>query len=78
MVRTMVMLEWNDAFADTNGWLEPSDIDDEPCVTYSLGWLLPDAKKGHVSIAQSCNTEESVDSVLHVPVGMVVNLLILS
>lgn len=75
---TPVRITWHDAFADVEGWMESSDIDAEPCVVQSVGFLIPDAKPGHVTLAQSMNSHDDFDSVLHVPVGMVVNVLILS
>jgi hypothetical protein len=67
----LVLVIWHDAFAITDTWIEVEDIDDEPCVTHSVGWLLPDAKKDHVVICQSTNSEDTIDSVLAIPVAMV-------
>ena len=67
----LVLVTWHDAFAITDTWIEVEDIDDEPCVTLSVGWLLPDAKKDHVVICQSTNSEDTIDSVLAIPVAMV-------
>lgn len=75
---SIVRVVWHDAFADTNSWIDPEGIDDEPCVTESVGFLLADAKKGHIAIAQSKNSEESVDSVLFIPVEMVRSILLVS
>lgn len=73
----LVLITWHDAFAITNTWIEVSDIDDEPCVTHSVGWLLADAKKDHVVICQSINAEDTIDSVLAIPVAMVKNTQLL-
>lgn len=75
---TPVLVEWLDAFADTQSWMEITEIDDEPCVVFSVGFLIADVKKGHVTIAQSRNSNEHVDSLLHVPVGMVKNVTLLN
>jgi hypothetical protein len=45
----------------------------------STGLLIPDAKPGHVVLAQSMiSDEETVDGVLAIPVGMVRNIHSLS
>lgn len=67
----MVRVTWFDAFAETSSWIEIDDIDDEPCEVMSVGFLLADAKKDHVVIAQSINDNDSIDSVLCIPVAMV-------
>ena len=73
-----VLVVWHDAFADTSSWMEVADIDDEPCVVNSVGFLIPDAKQGHVVIAMSNNSHDYIDSVLAIPVGMVQQITLLS
>ena len=75
---TFVECIWHDAHSDTNSWIEPEDIDQEPCVVITCGILLADAKEGHVVIAQSANSYGAVDSVLAVPVAMVRSLRVVS
>lgn len=67
----MVRVTWLDAFAQTDSWIEIDEIDDEPCEVVSVGFLLADAKKDHVVIAQSINANDAIDSVLCIPVAMV-------
>lgn len=67
----LVLVVWHDAFALTNSWIEVSDIDDEPCITHSVGFLIPDAKKDYVVLCQSFNSEDTIDSVLAIPNAMV-------
>jgi len=74
----IVRISWHDAFALNSSWMVISDIDDEPCLVESVGFLLADAKKGHVVISQSWNSEEGIDSVLAIPVAMVVKTELLS
>ena len=74
---TYVEIIWHDAHALTDSWIELDDIDDEPCVVISVGQLLPSAKKDHVVICQSSNTEDQLDCVLCVPVGMVKSMRVL-
>lgn len=74
---TYVEIIWHDAHADTTSWIELDDLDHDPCVVVSVGQLLPSAKKDHVVICQSSNTEEQLDCVLCVPVGMVKSMRVL-
>jgi hypothetical protein len=74
---TYVEIIWHDAHADTTSWIELDDIANDPCVVVSVGQLLPSAKKDHVVICQSSNTEEQLDCVLCVPVGMVKSMRVL-
>ena len=64
------MVVWHDAHALTS-WVDFDDIDLEPCVVETIGWLLPEAKKGHVVVAQSITNEDGLDNVLCIPVGMI-------
>jgi hypothetical protein len=74
----IVRIVWNDAFAETSSWIEVDSIDDKPCEVTSVGFLIPEAKKDHVVLAQSVNVEESIDSVLMIPVAMIVSTELLS
>ena len=80
MAETMVLVEWNDAHAgDNDTWTPLEDIEDTGYyVVKSVGWLLPDAKAGHVTIAQSLTPDEQVDHLLHVPAGMVNKMIVLN
>ena len=77
--RSKVLVVWHDAHAETtSGWLEASEIDSEPCVVETVGWLLPDAKPNHVVVVQSVIAgDDTLDGVLSIPVGMVVSVQIL-
>lgn len=68
--RTRAMVVWHDAHALTS-WVDFDEIDPEPCVVETIGWLLPEAKKGHVVLAQSITNEDGLDNVLCIPVGMI-------
>jgi hypothetical protein len=76
--RSMVLIVWHDAHAINEGhWCDEADIDDEPCIVQSVGWLFPDKKQDHVVIAQSVTDDGSLDSVLAIPVGMVKKVVVL-
>lgn len=75
----MVLLIWDDAHSEAEGWLLPSELNEQPRKIYTVGWLLADAKAGHVVVAQSYDDDSAhVDSVLCVPVAMVVSLKVLA
>jgi len=73
-----VLIVWHDAHSSSSGWEEVSEIEDEPCVVHTLGWLIPDVKRDHVVVAQSLIADsETIDSVLCIPVGMVQSVQVL-
>lgn len=80
MLETIVLMEWNDAHAgDNDTWTPIEDIEDGGYyVVKSVGWLVPDAKAGHVTIAQSLTPDDQIDHLLHVPSGMVNRLTVLN
>jgi hypothetical protein len=70
----VVAVAWHDAHAESEGsWTTISSIDDQPYRVVSIGWLIENAKAGHVTLAQSMGCDDSIDSVLHIPVGMIVS-----
>ena len=73
----LVCISWHDAHADSR-WIEVTEIDNEPYLVTSIGYLMPKAKKGHVSLAQSFGADGFVDSVLHIPRGMIVSTTIIT
>ena len=80
MLDTIVLLVWNDAHAgDNETWTPIEDIEDGGYyVVQSVGWLVPDAKAGHVTIAQSLTPDDQIDHLLHVPSGMVNRMTVLN
>jgi hypothetical protein len=74
---TMVLLIWHDAHSVSTGWMPTTEIEQEPAVVHSVGWLLPDAKPNHIVIAQSY-IEDSADHILAIPLKMVEQIKILS
>jgi hypothetical protein len=74
----MVLVVWHDAHSEASGWHEVSEVDAEPCVVQTVGWLLPEVKAGHVVVAQSLIAgSETIDSTLSIPVGMVQSIQLL-
>jgi hypothetical protein len=75
-----VKVIWKDAHADAYGWTDLADLerDHEPYVVESVGLLLSPGKgqkRKHVSIAQSLTIDGHVDSVLHIPKRMVLEVV---
>lgn len=68
-----VIVTWHDAHAD-GAWIGRTEIDNDPYVVRSIGWLLEDCKDGHVTIAQSEGCADTWDHVLHVPMSMIVEI----
>lgn len=69
------ILIWHDAHDDTGDtWVEVKDIDQSPCVMTSIGFLLPNAKPGHVSVAQT-RSGAHFNNIIHVLDAMVIELI---
>ena len=73
----VVRVGWHDAHSECESWMAIDDVDPEPRLIISVGFLIPDAKEGHVVIAQSHDDETHIDSVLAIPVAMVQTLQVL-
>ena len=70
---TAVLVTWHDAHSGAESWINIKDLDTEPAEVQSVGFLLSTSDGGkpdHVTLYQSRN-EDSLDHVLHIPVGMV-------
>jgi hypothetical protein len=72
----LALVVWHDAHSE-DSWVSLSDLDSDPYVVETVGFLLPEAKPGHIVIAQSIAYDESLDSVLQIPAGMVVSVTLL-
>jgi hypothetical protein len=67
-----VTVEWMDAHSDAHGWTH-KDALERIRVIVSCGFLLPTSEggaPGHLTLVQSFDGD-LVDSVLHIPLGMV-------
>lgn len=79
----MVSVTWIDAYSETESWISRDDITDTPARTITVGFLITNAKKDHVVVAQSSNffdtdeAETNFDSVMCIPVGMVERIQVL-
>lgn len=57
--------------------MDRADIDQDPLVVRSVGWIMPDGKPGHVVLAQSVGSDTQIDGLLCIPVGMVQRTVVL-
>ena len=76
---TVVLVTWHDAHSGAESWINIKDLDTEPAEVQSVGFLLATSDGGkpdHITLYQSRN-EDSVDHVLHIPVGMVKHIKVL-
>ena len=76
---TVVLVTWHDAHSGAESWINIKDLDTDPAEVQSVGFVLATSDGGkpdHITLYQSRN-EESVDHVLHIPVGMVKNIKVL-
>ena len=73
---TVVAVVWHDAHSVGSSWIAVIDIDVEPAVVESVGFLLVDAKPNHIVLAQSL-TGDDCDHILAVPVQMVRSMKVL-
>ena len=70
---TAVLVIWHDAHSGSESWINIKDLDTEPAEVKSVGFMLAPADGGkpdHITLYQSRN-EDSLDHVLHIPIGMV-------
>lgn len=74
---SVVSVVWHDAHSVASSWIPVADIDAEPAVVESVGFLLLDAKPKHIVLAQSLMGDEC-DHILAVPVEMVRSMKVLS
>ena len=76
---TVVLVTWHDAHSGAESWINIKDLDTDPAEVQSVGFVLATTDGGkpdHITLYQSRN-EESVDHVLHIPVGMVKSIKVL-
>ena len=74
-----VLIIWHDAHSGSESWVNIKDLDLDPAIVQTVGFLLSTTDGGkpdHVTIYQSRN-EDNIDHVLHIPVKMVVSIKVL-
>ena len=76
---SVVLVTWHDAHSGAESWINIKELDSDPAVVESVGFLLNEDNGGkphHLTLFQSW-MEDSVDHVLHIPVGMVQKIKVL-
>lgn len=68
--KSLVVVVWHDAHSEQS-WTSVEQLDADPYIVRTAGYLIPDAKPAHVVIAQSVGPDGAMDGVLQIPVGMV-------
>jgi len=69
-MRSAVWVLWHDAHSIESSWVSLDEIENQPAVVESVGWLIPHCVENHIVIAQSLLDDEG-DHILAIPVGMV-------
>jgi hypothetical protein len=65
---TYIYVTWIDAHSGSETWTNIRDLDQEPVLVRTAGFLLPQSdggKEGHITIYQSITPNDDVDHVLH-------------
>ena len=72
------IVRWVDAHPEP-GWLDPDDMDAEPHVNVSVGYVLPlGTKPDHLTLAQDWSPAGHVNGVGHIPQGDVLSIRFLN
>jgi hypothetical protein len=71
------VVTWHDTHSEPD-WMDLEHLDQDPYAVKSAGWLIPDAKRDHVVLVQSIGSDDQVDSVLSIPLGMVIKVSIVN
>ena len=79
---TLAIVTWHDTHSDEQGWLLIDELEKKPAIVHSVGWLIPTSEGGnpdHVTLYQTrIEGTDQIDSVVHIPVGMVVGIKLIS
>lgn len=81
-VRKMILVQWADAHSnDTNAWLYPDEVKDKgEYLVETIGWILEPGKggqTGHLSLVQSIGSDDALDAIINIPLGMVRSVSVL-
>lgn len=74
-----VLVIWHDAHSGSETWVNIKDLDKEPAIVETVGFILPTAdggKPGHITLFQS-RIEDALDHVLHIPHGMIQRIVVI-
>lgn len=65
--QTVVAVLWYDTWGATSGWTDVDAIDKGYCYVTTVGILLKNHNRGHVTVLQSWTDSDAVDNVIHIP-----------
>lgn len=67
------LIEWHDAYSGNHSWFDVDELDpvDVPLTAYSLGFEIRRSEHT-VTLAQSCNTNGRLCSLITIPLKMIV------
>ena len=72
LTQRLVLVIWHDAHSiDNDEWHDLDELEDDPCIVKSVGWLLSRPNARHVCLGQSLTDDGAVDNVLFIPRRMV-------
>lgn len=69
-----VLVKWLDAHDENDTWISDFEIEKEPCVITSIGFIVPKGKPNHVTLAQSYSDELLYNNIIYIPDAMVVEV----
>jgi hypothetical protein len=69
--RRVVIVEWGDAFIDTDDFDPEEAQDTEPCWRKTVGFLIAKNQHGYVLATDTYNDDPEVNSKMFIPHGMV-------
>jgi hypothetical protein len=73
MKHQLIQVTWHDAHAVSETWTTREELDSEPCIVTSIGYLIAGVKANYVVISQSLILDDTdhIDHVIAIPHGMI-------
>lgn len=72
-----VLVHWLDAHDETDTWVDVKEIEKDPCIITSIGFVIENGKPNHLTLAQSYSDELLYNNIIYIPNGMVVDTTII-
>lgn len=66
------LITWKDAGGETDGWLDPADIEDDNAVIQSIGWVVKETE-ANVTLAMDLAEDGTTHGRSRIPKGMIVS-----
>lgn len=70
----MALVAWHDAHAISDGWTSAEGLIPGACEVTTVGFVLPDAKPGHITLAQTVGETPEYFHVFSIPDAMVIRV----